>query len=431
MAKLGYGLTWAQATVLGFSGLRGAVSLVLSLIVFLDSGVTDHIKDIVIFHTAGIAIMTLVINGTTMGFLVRKLGLMRMSEVQKKMLKNVVQAYKKEAAEKIEELKENEHFNKIDWDVLKHMAKADEIKNRIFKDRQIEKEKTDKVSSSQLDDEGLVIDQSNYTDVELYQEAKHRYLTTLKGIYWDFFEGGKCSARACLLLIESAARGLDHAEDDLKDFSFIKKYFNNSWYMKLILKLKKVFIINHFVKNYLYNNISFIYDVTVNYVEGHEECLNMIREIVQNEDILDRLSKEVHKEHRHAVNMLHNDLEEHFPEVIKAVQQKRGGFFLVGKMREFVNELIEHGQIDFKEAKFFLSELDKSNRSLELNRLKIKFEEADHDFIEHCSIAKIFSKEHIEKLCHSFKEETFNKNDVIVHKDDKINHLYYLSRGVI
>jgi len=48
-----------------------------------------------------------------------------------------------------------------------------------------------------------------------------------------------------------------------------------------------------------------------------------------------------------------------------------------------VNELIEHGQIDFKEAKFFLKELDNENAKLELNNLKIDFAEADLDFQEH------------------------------------------------
>ncbi|CAI2372737.1 unnamed protein product [Moneuplotes crassus] len=429
--KIGYGLSWAQAVVLGYSGLRGAVSLVLSLIVFLDSGVSDYIKDIVIFHTAGIAILTLVINGTTMGFVIRKLGLMRISEVKKKMLKNIVKAYRKEVGEVIEKMQENENYKKIDWEILKKMAKADEIKKKIFKKRSIKKEETDMIASAQLRNNDLMIDKAEYSFEELYQEAKHRYLTTLKGIYWDYFEEGQCSARTCLLLIESADRGIDHSEDTLKDFSFIKGYFNNSWWMRFIIKFKKVWLINHFVKNHLYNNISFIYDVTVNYVEGHEDCLNMIREIVHNEDILDKLSEEIHREHKHAVNMLHNDLEENFPEVIKAVQHKRGGFFLINKMREFVNEMIEHGQIDFKEAKLFLHELDKSNRSLELNRLKIDFEEADHDFMEHCEIATLFKKEDLENLCHSFKEQTYNKNDVIIRKDEMVKNLYYVSRGIV
>jgi len=96
MSKLGYGLSWAQATVLGFSGMRGAVSLILSVIVYLDGSIDQYIRDIVMFHTAGIAMMTLVINGSLMGYIIKKLGLMRMNEVKKKMVKNLMKAYRKE-----------------------------------------------------------------------------------------------------------------------------------------------------------------------------------------------------------------------------------------------------------------------------------------------------------------------------------------------
>ncbi|CAI2372249.1 unnamed protein product [Moneuplotes crassus] len=432
MSKLGYGLTWAQATVLGFSGLRGAVSLVLSLIVFLDSEVNEYIKDVVIFHTAGIAIMTLVINGSTMGILIRKLGLMRMSEAKKKMLKNMLKAYKKEVGITLEEIQGKKNFDRIDVDVLKDMAKSNKIQKRIFTQRNIVNEEADMLASSQIANNDIIIDeQGDYTLDELYQEAKHRYLTTLKGIYWDFFEDGQCSSRTCLVLIESADRGLDHSEEELRDFHFIKTYFNSSWWIQALLKLKNMCLIRHLVKNLLYSNMSFIYDVTVNYIEAHEECMELITKIVENEEILEKLNAEVRKELRYAEDLLNDDLEENFPEVIKAVQNKRGGFYLINKMKGFVNEMIENGQIDFKEAKYFLHELNKTNRNLELNKLKIDFEDVNVDFIDNCEIAKIFPREHRERLSENLKEKTYNKGEVIIRKDEMMKNLYYLSRGIV
>jgi len=96
------------------------------------------------------------------------------------------------------------------------------------------------LASSQFRDQDFAIDRANYTLDELYLEAKHRYLTSLKGIYWEFFEHGQCSSRACLLLIGSADRAIDHSEDTLKDFHVIKKYFGGGWFVKCLLKLKKV-----------------------------------------------------------------------------------------------------------------------------------------------------------------------------------------------
>jgi len=61
--------------------------------------------------------------------------------------------------------------------------------------------------------------------------------------------------------------------------------------------------------------------------------MEMISQIVHNKDVLERLKKEVKNELKYAENLLYNELEENFPEVIKAVQHKRGGFYLINKMR--------------------------------------------------------------------------------------------------
>lgn len=191
MSKIGYGMNWREATVLGYSGLRGAVSLSLALIVELDHEVHPEIKDIVLFHTAGIALLTLFINGSTMGFLVKGLGLMRMPDVKKKMVRNLIRAYKKEVHDTIDKMKSRKNFGKVDWDDLKLLACTDKIRDQIFKKRKIDHHKSDMESSRNLKELALVIDNQDYNDQELYIEAKHRYLTLLKGLYWDFFEKGQ------------------------------------------------------------------------------------------------------------------------------------------------------------------------------------------------------------------------------------------------
>jgi hypothetical protein len=47
----------------------------LALMVSVDPGIPKYIQDIVLLHVAGIALMTLLINATTTGALVRYLGL--------------------------------------------------------------------------------------------------------------------------------------------------------------------------------------------------------------------------------------------------------------------------------------------------------------------------------------------------------------------
>lgn len=55
----------------------GAVGLTLALIFVEDDRVEDSIRSLVLFYVAGIAAMTLVINGSLAGYLVSYLGLDR------------------------------------------------------------------------------------------------------------------------------------------------------------------------------------------------------------------------------------------------------------------------------------------------------------------------------------------------------------------
>jgi len=52
--------------------------------------------------------------------------------------------------------------------------------------------------------------ESNTIDrAELITELRHKYITILKSLYWEYFEAGQCTAPSVGVLIESADRALD------------------------------------------------------------------------------------------------------------------------------------------------------------------------------------------------------------------------------
>ena len=58
-----------------WSGLRGAISLALALIVANSGAFSPHVADTIKFMTFGVVLFTLLFQGTTVGALIRKLGL--------------------------------------------------------------------------------------------------------------------------------------------------------------------------------------------------------------------------------------------------------------------------------------------------------------------------------------------------------------------
>jgi len=164
------------------------------------------------------------------------------------------------------------------------------------------------------------------------------------------------------------------------------------------VKLQRTWPFKYLIKNWLYQRLSFEYDAVVNYIEAHEECIEITEQIISNEEILDKLKEELKKQIRRAEVKLYKHLEDNFPEVIKAIQHRRGGYFLINHMNTFVEEMVKHGQMDDKEAQFFFHHLTKEAKKLTLGKLNIEFEHPDEDLMTHSQLSKIFSEDEIHEL---------------------------------
>jgi len=65
-----------------YGGLRGAVGLTLALIVEHHNELPAATRSCIVFYTAGIAFLTLFVNGTTTGALLKFLGMIKITDAQ-------------------------------------------------------------------------------------------------------------------------------------------------------------------------------------------------------------------------------------------------------------------------------------------------------------------------------------------------------------
>lgn len=115
MKRSGYGLSKREAVILCWGGLRGALGLTLALMVSYTLPIPEPVRRQVLFLTAGIVTLTLTVNATTIGWLLRKLGLTRVSSaktflnytIHKQLCDNTEKYYR--------ELQENEALKAADW----------------------------------------------------------------------------------------------------------------------------------------------------------------------------------------------------------------------------------------------------------------------------------------------------------------------------
>jgi NhaP-type Na+/H+ or K+/H+ antiporter len=86
---MGYGLTFKQLVLASYSGLRGAVGMSLALTVAGSHKVPPFVRNVILMHVAGVALLTLLINATTTSFLVKALELNSYSDLKKNILLSV------------------------------------------------------------------------------------------------------------------------------------------------------------------------------------------------------------------------------------------------------------------------------------------------------------------------------------------------------
>lgn len=75
LKRLGYGMNWKNGVVMTWGGLRGAIGLCLALLAAEhDTTEEDTHQNKILVHCAGIVLLTLLINATTIKSLLDILG---------------------------------------------------------------------------------------------------------------------------------------------------------------------------------------------------------------------------------------------------------------------------------------------------------------------------------------------------------------------
>ena len=133
LSRMGYGMTFKEVVLCSYAGLRGAVGMSLALMVAASDKIPRYIQDVILLHVAGVALLTLLINATTTGPLVKYLGLSKYSDLKKNMLMGLTKQLDKNVDKDIEILKTKRHYNNVDWSKLRQDVHLIDLVKRLDK----------------------------------------------------------------------------------------------------------------------------------------------------------------------------------------------------------------------------------------------------------------------------------------------------------
>ncbi|CAN0042863.1 unnamed protein product [Scytosiphon promiscuus] len=116
LTQWGYGMSYKQCLVLAFGGLRGDGSFENGNSFYDD--IDDVVQSLVLFYVAGIAALTLVINGSLAGYLVSYLHLDRSTNAETEVFTKACSAIEARLEHKLDLLKGDRFLGDADWEIV-------------------------------------------------------------------------------------------------------------------------------------------------------------------------------------------------------------------------------------------------------------------------------------------------------------------------
>ena len=87
LSKFGYGLKLAESFVVAFAGLKGAVAISYSMIIFENDSYSDKTSNYFLMHVAANSLLTLLINGMSTWIMIKHLRISTITKVEYKFYK--------------------------------------------------------------------------------------------------------------------------------------------------------------------------------------------------------------------------------------------------------------------------------------------------------------------------------------------------------
>ncbi len=122
MKRSGYGITKRESLILTWGALRGALGLTLALMVSYTDSIPEDIRRQVLMLTAGIVTLTLVVNATTIKWLLAKLGLLEESAPRQMIAAEVRSKLHSKSLNYLESLRQDHSIcgaEIVNWEELK------------------------------------------------------------------------------------------------------------------------------------------------------------------------------------------------------------------------------------------------------------------------------------------------------------------------
>jgi len=222
---VGNTVKWQEVVVMIWSGLRGAVGLTLAIVADCNMArVSEHETkegSQIMFLVGGMAMLTIIINATLAGPLLRCLGFTDATEIEKEILAHAAAEADAEVCSHLDELlsrSEDIRFKRANSELVKKLVPTlssyedEDEDDDIHVKPMLGRVATREITAQQLQDSEL-------------KPCREMFVRVVRHKYWQDIEGGIIprSARVARNLLSSTDAALENAHVELGDWEMIEE----------------------------------------------------------------------------------------------------------------------------------------------------------------------------------------------------------------
>lgn len=399
----GVGLSRDKQLVLCWGGLRGAVALALALIVAHDPAVASPWGEQVLFLTAGVVVLTILINGGTLGWLFRRLGLDRLPPAKLAMIEQAENHIRSQMEQRLPELRKRSLTEFTDWQVVKQRALAPLLP--------VEELKT--LAGSMVRE-----------DIET--EFSRRVLETERQCYWQQYRDGFLGRVACLRLIEM----VEVALDDDPEVHPRQGLFAYGKATPLATYLHRISFLSEWGSRVAYRHLLLSYDVLRGFIHAQNEVLEALSELAPD-DVARRRMRELLVLNKREGFVQLERLREGFPEVAKRAETHSAFRTLLIQKKGMIEALRNRALLDEAESERLISLIhdvlrQRHNMSVESSPLP-----DPHALLRDCEWARSLNDTAISYLADAVEQRIYEPGEVIMAQGRGSNGLVIIARGTV
>ncbi len=410
MKKAGYGLPKKDAIVLWYGALRGAVGLALALIVASNSAIPEELRGEFLFITAGLVILTLLINATTIKPLVNKLGLTKISPAKKLIQVNARNYLYSSSQNALEKTKTDRYLSKANWKAVEDFLPP----------------KPDEKESDEI-------------KIDTIAEYRRRILEKEKSSYWHQFKDGLLGPSAVMSLSDTIQKILD--EGGMIPLSQRKDLEENWKTGKWIDIMQRIPFLGNLSRRVFFERISVSYDSARGFVQAQEDALKLIEKMVrgleaeslENKDkdaaILDKLEEEITENRMLGQTFLRN-LRKNYPEIYTAVATRQAIRTLLNYEKYTVERMQKNGQLESGEAAKIMEDIEERMKRL-MYSPPIITELETENLLRESLLFKGLDTSVIEEIVPKFTTRIFSVGDRFIKENTPSDGLFFIARGTV